>query len=695
MKSDNAHSLLFPAPTVGAYCNGVPVFSYGYTHIYGESPDLLEDTRIQAHNDKPLRKIPLKKSSEIGFNLVGGTTPRMPRTPANDYLPLEPIHLIDGDVSTCWSSRPAPQPDVEPVWVRIDLPAEKRISSVVLRKRGPGPARGVVGSMPLDPGALEVGMAIPNHLSVRLSQDGLRWESVFEGQSADTPENTEFRCDFEPRQAKQIWILGSQLKRVENWHFSFSIASAEILDEAGRNLALASLGAGVTVNSTQHSFGQTREEHHRLWPIFSDLGLKWIRIGYHDDPINWHWVEKEAGKLEIDPEADAAVTHAVENGIDIILSLGFGNRLYSQERPSRQLPQLWEWYYENPPPPTTPKALQGWANYVRFMCRHFKDRVKVFEVWNEWNVDLYWGRTASLQDYLAVARTAIPIIREECPTAKVMLGSTAGFCHGIADWSLERLTEEAGEKPSLLSGVRELAREVDLIGWHPFYQTSPTTPEALNYRADVMAFKAWATRQGFNGECACTEYNWGAGYPAPAEPFWWGKFVCSEVEKAKYVARLTMLHAALGVGSFFCEVWANASYSLDLGLLRRTFSADPIAPLQPQPAYYVMRNLSTALDGLKPEEFSVRFEEDSREIELCTLSRPGEKVIALWRKGKAVDECPGLPMRLVVAGSFQAGSGYDAMNGVEQELRLVHANGETVLEEILLKDYPIILRLKL
>ena len=680
--------LLFPEPTVAAWCAGVPVYAYGYTHVLGGSPDLVADARMQTDSDEPLHKAPLKRSAEIGFNRLGGTTPRMPRTPANDYLPLECIHLIDGDPSTCWSSRSVPQAGAEPAWIRLDLASEQTVTAVALRSRVPGAPRNQIGSMPLDPGAVEIGMAIPDHLEVRVSRDAMTWETVFAG---DTAGQDAFRCDFGARRVKQVWIIGSQLKRVENWHFAFSVASAEVLDEQGRNVALVSLGTGVTVSSTQHSGGQTREEHHRLWPLFADLGLKWIRIGYHDDPVNWHWVEQERGHLAIDPETDAAVTHAVEHGIDVVLALGFGNRLYSNPDPVRALPQLWEWYYENPRPPTTPEALAAWARYVRFMCRHFRDRVKVFEVWNEWNIGCYWGEEPSLDDYLALARIAIPIIREECPDAQMMLGSYAGFCHGCASWTAEAWEEQVG-RSTLLGAVRALAKDVDLIGWHPFYQTAPDDDSVHTYRASVEAFKAWAAAQGFVGECSCTEYNWGASYPAPAEPHWWGSCVCSEVEKAKYVARLSVLHTALDMGSFFCEVWGNAWYPLDLSLLRRTFGADPISPLQPQPAYYAMRNLATALDGLRPATFEVVVEGAPAGLEVCTLARPGERVVALWLTGPAVDECLGTPVRVVIAGAGGPATGYDCLNGVSQALNATPVAGGLALEAILLRDYPLLLR---
>ncbi len=678
---------LFPDPAVSAVCAGIPILAYGDTHVLQASPDLVEPESLQAGNTSACRKLVLKRSAEIGFNQLGGTTPRMPRTVANDYRPLEPIHLLDGDPTTCWCSRSVAQPDAEPAWIRLDLPVEREISRIVLRKRVPGAPRNQVGSMRLDQGAVEIGMALPGVLDIRVSRDAMTWDTVFAGETGDTPECREFVCEFPARAAKQVWIIGQRLARVENWHFSFSIAAVEVLDGQGRNLALASRGTGVTVSSTNHSMGQTREEHHRLWPLFTDLGLKWARIGYHDDPVNWHWVEQEKGVLAVDPEADAAITYLVERGVDIVLALGFGNRLY-QGDPVRHLPQLWEWYYENPEPPTAPEALAAWGNYVRFMCRKYRDRVKVFEVWNEWNIPVYWGAEPNLEHYLAIARVAIPIIREECPEARVMLGSVSGFCHDLA----RNGVPEPGQRSLFLGAVAALARDVDIIGWHPFYQTDPESPAYREYAANIRAFREWAESLGFKGECMASEYNWGAGYPQPAKPHWWGTCTCSELEKAKLVARISTLHTALGIGSFFCEVWGNPTYPLDLSLMRRAFNADPITPLQPQAAYYAMRNLATALDGCRPAAFEYTVTGGPADLEVHPLARPGERMVALWQTGKVADDCAGTAVDLRVAGRQQRAVGYDCLSGCEQELTTETDGDGTRVRGLLVRDYPLLVR---
>ncbi len=159
-----------------------------------------------------------------------------------------------------------------------------------------------------------------------------------------------------------------------------------------------------------------------LWPIQYDLGFKWSRVGYTMMSVfSWSYVEQEKGTLRVDPQADAAITEAVNNGINVIMTLDQGNWLYAPEVPKKDHAwELLETYYELPPAPTVaPDYLQGYLNYVRYMVRHFKDRVKYYEIWNEWN--------GSAEEYARLAKAAIPVIREEYPQAKIMAVSTAGF----------------------------------------------------------------------------------------------------------------------------------------------------------------------------------------------------------------------------------------------------------------------------
>src|SRR5437870_10514388 len=51
--------------TVRAYSQGEPVYAFGFTYVYGVSPDLQPSVRLQEGNKRPWRKIHPKKSWEI------------------------------------------------------------------------------------------------------------------------------------------------------------------------------------------------------------------------------------------------------------------------------------------------------------------------------------------------------------------------------------------------------------------------------------------------------------------------------------------------------------------------------------------------------------------------------------------------------------------------------------------------------
>ncbi|HEY3320591.1 MAG TPA: discoidin domain-containing protein [Planctomycetota bacterium] len=692
---DGARDRVSEEPQVQTNCAGVPIKRFGFCWVLSEAPTLLDDVSFQLENTAPRTKVHPKDSSQIKRNYLGVTTTRMPRSTDNDYLPVEAIHLIDGDLQTCWMSRSQAQPDVQPVWIRLDLPVQRTIERVVLRKRPPASQpRSTLGWVPT-PGAAKVGRGIPETITIKGSTDGRVWETLYDGPTNDSPTKFDFEFRFPSRAVKQIWITAGKLQMVENILYAFSLAEVEVYDAAGKNVALATCGTGVTVSSTHHSPGQELAAHRWYWPLHYDAGFKWARIGYHDDPINWHWVEKEKGVLKIDPATDAAVSELAAHGVNIVMSLNFGNRLYCGPA-TRTMPQLWEWNYDMPAPPKTPEAIAAWTRYVEFMVTHFRDRVQHFEIWNEWNISCYWGAAPSVADYLAVARAAIPIVRKNAPAAKIMMGSWAGFPHGIAKWSPAQLADQE-KKTMFLDATRELARDIDEIGWHPFYQTDPEN--LRNYVADVRALRAWLATTGFRGHCMVTEWNYSALYPQmPSEAAakaWCGGFKATEIEKAKLVAQVFTRHTALDAESFFCEMYFPQFGPLDLSLLRRTFDADPISPLQPQAAYYVTRNLATMLDELEPGELECAIDRAPAGLETYALKSPAGPALALWIGGRAKDTCEGVPVDVRLKLACGKATAFDPINGVSQPLAVLPVADGSLLKGVLVRDWPLIIRLEL
>jgi len=571
------------------------------------------------------------------------------------------------------------------VWIRIDLPRESTICRLALVEREPAvagdPKQGDrVWDDANDPSELP-GRALPEKLKVKLSRDAWHWETVFAGPAQDL-EHVGWRHEvkFTPQRAKQIWVIGESFPRVENFGHCFSIAGLEVIDEAGRNLALATQGAGVTVSSTHYGLGDERESHENLWGVHWDLGLKWVRVGYHDDPVNWHSVERDKGKYYVDPLAERAIDDCIANGVNVVISLGFGNWLYTKEgvRPWRDF--YHEQYYDLAPAPVDAAPRKAFLKFVRFLVGHFGDRVKHWELWNEWNCPGYWaGRHAEpdVEAYLQLARSMIPAVKSECPDAKLILGSTGGWYGSggkLREW--------------ILRTIDELGADVDIIGFHPLYAVDPGSEPFRNYASTFQEFKDAARGRGFTGDFRVTEWTLSAPYPERG-PRW-----CTEMVKAKAMATTIVMHTGSDIVSFWNETWQGHVTHWDVGLMRNTFSADPHSPRQPQPAYYVMRTLATVLDSLMPTEIPVKITGTSREYQVWGFATNGEKVLAVWLAGTPGDGAPSVKANVAfLADDFSRAVGADIMNGTEQELTVCDEDGRKLLKGLLLQDWPVVVRL--
>ncbi len=671
--------------TIEAHCGQVPVYAFGYTYIYGVSPDLLPDVVLQDDNKNPKIKIQPKKSWEIKENKIGSTPAREPKTAANDDQPLLPVHLIDGDPETCWCSRGQIQTDVEDAWIRIDLPKEECVKSVTLV---PHP-RGLPDhdSERKTPDNVKAGQGFPKQLEIKLSRDAWHWETVYENRNLPSPEEMvpkEFK--FGTRLAKQIWIIGREFPSVLNFGHCFSIAEVQVKDEKGNNLAEISKGAAVTVSSTHYGYGMDRFTQDMLWPIQYDLGFKWTRVGYDMGMFIWTYVEREKGVLKVDARADAAITESVENGVNVVMCLDKGNWLYAkQPRYGDRTRDLLETYYNWPPEPIeSEEHLKGYLNYVRYMVRHFKDRVKYFEVWNEYQP--YTLERA--KKYCKIFKPAIKVIREEYPEAKIIMGSPA-WCHNVPD--RQRMRD------FILTILREVGPIFDVVAWHPWYHGDPSSKEFIEYPEFVRDLKKECEALGFRGEYMATEWTWSAPYPPfaiqQAHPGV-GNLIITEMQKAKYAARLTLTHLALDVCSFWNETFRQNMIDWSIGLLRNTFSASPLNPNQPEPIYYVFRTLSTVMDEASPLDIKVHFSAGMEKLEWYTFRKPnGQLMLAVWIRGLARDDDSQEVIAEITFPNMKLDSAsvIDTFNGDTQRLTLAYDGNDTVLKSMHIKDWPTII----
>jgi len=688
--------IISDAPVQQTEINGVPVDRYGPTWVLRGAPDLVADEPLQAGNNSPRIKIIPQTSDRIKENYIGLDTSRMPRSRQADVQPLEPVHLIDGDVQSCWLSKNQRRPDHAPVWIQLDLPVAKKVSRVALVKRPILKPRNPY-SYPVIAGGQEVGRGFPESILIETSLDNHEWTTVYDGPIDTTQERVEIA--FDEIKVKQIRLTAGRLPRCEI-AYAFSMAELEVLDSSGKNVAAISNGVGITASSTEHGLGQEIETHRWLWPIQSGIGAKWIRIGYHDDPVNWHHVEKEKGILALDPVADAAITEMADHGLNIVLCLDFGNRLYSGPE-ERSFPQMWEWYWDLPAPPTTPEALSAWDRYVEYIVNKTKDRVHYYELWNEWDISLYWGETPSVEQYIALAKRTAEIVRHLAPDAKIVSGSVSGggFPWGCSVWNQEQWNRYP-ETNIYGHMFKELVPLVDVFAWHPYYNPDPNLLN--NYPEDVIALKKWFVSLGFQGKCMATEWNTSCHDTELLEEdkdvFWTGRIHMNEMMKAKITAQIFIQDTGLDLASFFCEIY-NPYHPADLSLLRRSIDTDPVSSLQPQAAFYVVRNLATILDEFKPEELEIGVEGiEPEKVRIFTFKTPKGHAVALWTKGWPTDNESNQNIAdLTVPCSLKdeiSVSAVDPVNGVSQKLVTESKDSQISIPGLKIGDAPVLVLLE-
>ena len=212
-------------------------------------------------------------------------------------------------------------------------------------------------------------------------------------------------------------------------------------------------------------------------------GVKLNRIGQWGDKIDWATVEKTKGQYVIDPEVDRGIDESVRGGIDILMTLDYGNNLYQQVPDPIDVGPTW---HRSHPflqcAPTTPEALEAWARFCGFMAGHFQGRVKYFEIWNEengWFFDSWADNNTvpMVKKYGQALLAAAKAIREVNPEAKIVFGGTAGM---TLDFPRIALDEGAGSL-------------IDVFAFHPYGHPMPEAA-ASHFLSAVNGKMEWQPR---------------------------------------------------------------------------------------------------------------------------------------------------------------------------------------------------------
>jgi hypothetical protein len=113
------------------------------------------------------------------------------------------------------------------------------------------------------------------------------------------------------------------------------------------------------------------------------------------------------------------------------------------------------------------------------------------------------------------------------------------------------------------------------------------------------------------------------------------------------------------------------------------------------PVVQVVRNLNSVLAGAEPADLAVEVETTSDLARSYTFSLSnGDRLIAVWIDGVGADFDPGVPATLTIPGySGHAATGIDVLVGFEQRLNTTNSDGNLVIPDLVVRDYPLLISL--
>ena len=389
----------------------------------------------------------------------------------------------------------------------------------------------------------------------------------------------------------------------------------------------------------------TSEDPDMFADRISEKGLKWMRLSI--DVFDWIEVEETGGYSEhhIYPEQDKAITALKDKGINTLYTIVYWDKEIQVEEGYSRF--------------KTEEEIQRYLDYVQFIIHHFKDRIEYYSLLNEPNIGKGSQQYVKVKDYINLIRRTIPVIREEYPEAKIVVGEVTPFTEpGAREYFFEILR----------SDVMPL---VDGVVWHPGAGTSPEymADYYYDYPNLVQEIKDVASSSGFNGEYLATEMHWRTSeslHPNEYDEY-------SKTSAAKYLARGIVMH------------------------LSTTSYAGIAECLECQPKMNVIQSLSNMMAGANPIELPLEIQSQATNIKNYTFSLSnGDKLIALWTDGIAVDEDPGVDATLIINDiTAQDVTGVDVLKAYQQSIITSNENGSLVVKNLIIRDYPLMLKIKI
>lgn len=258
----------------------------------------------------------------------------------------------------------------------------------------------------------------------------------------------------------------------------------------------------------------------RAAPRLFETGAKYARI-----QTGWNRCEQSRGVYSFE-WLDHVVDTLLAGGVQPWFNVGFGNPLYMEGIRNPAAVGCVPFYFGE-------ETLRAWENFVTALAEHYRGRIRHWEIWNEPDVEHFWfpvGRNAA--DYARLLRLTAPLIRSNCPEAKI--GGCCGCVRPDYDWQRDFFRSDG---PKLL----------DFFAIHQY----KIIPEVQLGRI----VETWKRQFALHGNSGIEIWMGESGYPSWApENHWIGVYRHNAPEnQAKWLLRryLCDMESGISLTSFF------------------------------------------------------------------------------------------------------------------------------------------------
>jgi polysaccharide biosynthesis protein PslG len=303
------------------------------------------------------------------------------------------------------------------------------------------------------------------------------------------------------------------------------------------------------------------------------------------DDVSWAHIEMEKDRLVMPSGFDNLVDQALQAHLQPLLILDYGNR-----------------FYDSGDKPASPQALSAFARYAAFVVLHFKGKVHLYEMWNEWNSTTGNTHAGTPEDYVRLLRVVYPAVKAIDPSAVFIAGAIGG-----SDLKWLAAMFSAGAMGSF-----------DALSIHPY-----------NFGRAMRTGDAWA-QDMLATEDVIHRYNSGRDLPLYITEMGWptysGARGISQQESAAYLAQMFLLARTMnflrGIWwyDFRDDGWDGTNKENNFGLVR--------PDLTPKTAFAALQSIAPEVrNALSVDDLSA----GSLTLRVLRFRFAGKnQVLALW-----------------------------------------------------------------